>query len=45
MILIAKTPNFLGTAIVFPSRFVHEVRPVTFGARWSLITFAWGPAF
>lgn len=40
-----KTPNFLGTAIVFPSCFVHEVRPVTFGARWSLITFAWGPAF
>ena len=40
-----RTPKDLGTAIVFPSCFVHEVRPVTFGTRWSLITFAWGPAF
>ena len=32
-----------GSAIIFPSNFLHEVRPVLSGTRWSLIGWAWGP--
>ena len=32
-----------GSAIVFPSNFSHEVKPITYGTRWSLIGWGWGP--
>lgn len=32
-----------GSVTVFPSIFSHEVKPITSGTRWSLISWAWGP--
>jgi len=40
-----NTPKTIGTAIVFPSFFSHRVISIKWGIRWSLVSFAWGPAF
>ncbi len=32
-----------GSVIAFPSYFPHEVKVITEGIRWSLISWAWGP--
>jgi PKHD-type hydroxylase len=32
-----------GSVICFPSYFPHEVKQITSGERWSLISWAWGP--
>lgn len=32
-----------GSIIAFPSYFNHEVKMITKGMRWSLISWAWGP--
>lgn len=32
-----------GSVTVFPSIFSHEVKPITSGTRWSLISWGWGP--
>ena len=32
-----------GSVTIFPSIFSHEVKPITSGTRWSLISWAWGP--
>lgn len=32
-----------GSVIAFPSYFNHEVKMITEGVRWSLISWAWGP--
>jgi predicted 2-oxoglutarate/Fe(II)-dependent dioxygenase YbiX len=38
-------PRQLGTLIVFPSYQLHRVKPVTFGTRFSLVTWVVGPRF
>jgi PKHD-type hydroxylase len=40
-----KAPRKKGMLIVFPSFIVHEVRPVTEGTRYSLVTWVHGPLF
>jgi len=44
-LLVANQPVILkkGSAVVFPSNFSHEVKPIISGTRWSLIGWAWGP--
>ncbi len=36
-------PKKRGTLISFPSFYSHAVSLITFGTRWSLINFVWGP--
>jgi predicted 2-oxoglutarate/Fe(II)-dependent dioxygenase YbiX len=38
-------PRTIGSLIIFPSNFKHHVSKVGRGERWSLISWAWGPAF
>ena len=38
-------PRTFGTAIMFPSYFLHCVTPITRGQRVSLIGHAWGPLY
>ena len=38
-------PKTIGSLIIFPSNFKHHVSKVGRGERWSLISWAWGPAF
>ena len=38
-------PKKIGTVIVFPSNYYHEVKSIKQGVRWSLVTWAWGNAF
>lgn len=38
-------PRKKGTIVIFPSRIIHEVTPVTSGIRHSLITWIYGPKF
>jgi hypothetical protein len=35
----------IGSIIIFPSSYQHEVKQIANGTRWSLISWAWGPAF
>lgn len=38
-------PRSIGSLIIFPSNYKHQVKRVGKGERWSLISWAWGPAF
>jgi PKHD-type hydroxylase len=38
-------PKTKGSVVAFPSFLPHEVTPVTFGTRWSMISWAWGKDF
>lgn len=38
-------PKEMGTMCVFPSFLEHEVKPVTFGTRYSLVLWLYGPQF
>jgi len=38
-------PRGIGSLIIFPSNFKHSVMRVSKGERWSLVSWAWGPAF
>lgn len=38
-----KIPKTLGTVVVLPAFYLHEVKPITSGTRWSLNCWAWGP--
>ncbi len=40
-----KLPRSIGSVIIFPSSLKHNVTKVNSGERWSLVTWAWGPAF
>lgn len=40
-----KLTRSIGSVIIFPSSFKHNVTKVRSGERWSLVTWAWGPAF
>lgn len=38
-------PRNIGDLIIFPSAYSHNVGRVGKGERWSLVSWAWGPAF
>lgn len=38
-------PKTLGTVIIFPSNYLHQVSKITRGSRYSLIGHVWGPEF
>lgn len=38
-------PRGIGSLIIFPSNFKHSVMRIGKGERWSLVSWAWGPAF
>lgn len=38
-------PRSIGDLIIFPSAYSHNVRAIGKGERWSLVSWAWGPAF
>lgn len=40
-----KLPRSIGSVIIFPSSLKHNVTKLKSGERWSLVTWAWGPAF
>lgn len=40
-----KLPRSIGSVIIFPSSWKHSVTRLKSGERWSLVTWAWGPAF
>ena len=40
-----RIPNTMGTIIVFPSYFMHRVKPVKKGTRYSLVAWFGGPKF
>jgi hypothetical protein len=40
-----KMPRTKGSVVIFPSNFKHAVNGVGYGTRYSLFTWAWGPAF
>ena len=40
-----KIPNTMGTIIVFPSYFMHRVKPIKRGTRYSLVAWFGGPKF
>lgn len=44
--IVGKTlPRSIGSVIIFPSNYRHHVNKVSDGERWSLVSWAWGPAF
>jgi predicted 2-oxoglutarate/Fe(II)-dependent dioxygenase YbiX len=45
LVLNKAMPRTRGTMVVFPSKFMHQVRPVISGNRCVLITWAWGSLF
>lgn len=42
-VIRAPMSKSIGSLTIFPAFYLHEVKPITSGERWSLNCWAWGP--